>query len=79
MKNLDKLQTELTHKAIDKLFNRVNAAGHTLQSIGNITITKRYNGATGNHMHATCSVKLRFDESVTEADTLPVEPTYSKY
>ena len=66
--NNDNTSIKMVHDAIDKLFNSVTSKGHSVQLVTNITVSKRFNPASGNHVHATGTVKLRFDESVTELD-----------
>ncbi len=51
------------HSALEKLFVRVKSNGHQLKDMGNVTLYKRFNGQTGVHVHASASVKIRFDES----------------
>jgi hypothetical protein len=57
-------QTEMYHSAIEKLFRQVADAGHNVESLTNITLCKRFNPQSGNHVHVTASLKLRFDVSV---------------
>lgn len=51
------------HSALEKLLVRVKSNGHQLQDMGNVTLHKRFNNQTGMHVHASTSVKIRFDES----------------
>ena len=57
------------HNAIDKLFKSVHDKGHSVHQMSNINLTRRNNRQSGEHVHASCSIKIRFDESVlTEPD-----------
>lgn len=59
-------QTAIYTQAVNKLLLKIEKAGHSHAQIGSITLTKRYNGQTGPHIHATAKVTIRFDESVSE-------------
>lgn len=52
------------HSAINKLLKSVSAQGHSVSQMSNITLTRRNNQQSGEHVHASCSIKIRFDESV---------------
>jgi hypothetical protein len=56
----------MVHGAIDKMFQSVKRKGHNPDDVKRVNITKRFNGQSGVHVHASCAVTLRFDESVAE-------------
>lgn len=60
------VEARLMHNALDKLISSVTRQGHKIDKIANVSLTKRFNNNSGMHVHATCSIKLRFDESVCQ-------------
>ena len=61
-------QVELMHQALDALVKRIESQKQHVENMGDVRIARRTNGATGPHVHASCTVKLRFDASVNEMD-----------
>lgn len=60
--------THMMHEALDKMCLQVNHAGHKMNAVNDVRIIKRTNQASGLHVHASCSIKVRFDASVIQAD-----------
>lgn len=77
MINSNHADVELMHKAIDKLVKSITNKGFNTGDISKITVSKRWNPNTGHHVHASCSVNLRFDESIS--DNMVDKPVIEKY
>lgn len=59
----DTPEVRMMHEAVDKLMKSVSKQ-HSVSKVSNVSLSKRFNGKSGIHVHATCSIKIRFDESV---------------